>query len=134
MKTIILTLIIAFVITIGGGTIYIYSGAYNVSQLSHHNALTKWIINTTKNRSRDRRMKDIPVPLLNDSTAIVTGFEYYNEMCVSCHGGPDVKPWEMTEGLYPKPPKFYKSGYMPDTVEAFWTIKYGIKMSLPEIA
>jgi mono/diheme cytochrome c family protein len=35
----------------------------------------------------------------------------------------------MCEGLYPRPPKFYKSDDMPDPDEAFWIIKNGIKLT-----
>ncbi len=129
MKTIVLTLIIAFIIITGSFVIYIYSGAYDISQAVPHNALTKWMIKTATHGSINKRLKDIQVPLMNDSTAIVIGFEHYHEMCVMCHGAPGVKPWEMAEGLYPKPPKFYKSNDLPETAEAFWIIKNGIKMT-----
>jgi mono/diheme cytochrome c family protein len=35
----------------------------------------------------------------------------------------------MVKGLYPRPPRFYKSDDMPDPDEAFWIIKNGIKMT-----
>jgi mono/diheme cytochrome c family protein len=66
---------------------------------------------------------------------IAEGFGHYNEMCVICHGAPGIEPSEMTKGLYPEPPRFYKSDDMPETDEAFWIIKYGIKLtSMPAFA
>jgi mono/diheme cytochrome c family protein len=63
------------------------------------------------------------------------GFAHYNEMCVVCHGAPGIEPSEMTKGLYPIPPTFYKSEDLPDPDEAFWIIKYGIKFtSMPAFA
>jgi mono/diheme cytochrome c family protein len=50
-------------------------------------------------------------------------------MCVSCHGAPGVKPNEMVEGLYPKPPEIYKHGEEDAAQEFFWIIKNGIKMT-----
>ena len=129
MKTAILTLIITFVILTGSFLIYIASGEYDVSQTVHHNGLTKWVIQTVKHNSINGRLKEIQVPAMNDSAAFITGFVHYNEMCVMCHGAPGIKPEEMAEGLYPKPPKFYKSEDMPDTAEAFWIIKNGIKLT-----
>jgi len=129
MKKIILTVIITFVVIVVAFTTYIYSGTYDVSQLTPHNAVTKWVISTTKHHSIDKRLKDIQVPPMNDTAMIIEGFGHYNEMCVSCHGGPGVNPGELAKGLYPKPPKFYKSDDMPDTSEAFWIIKNGIKMT-----
>jgi mono/diheme cytochrome c family protein len=66
---------------------------------------------------------------MNDSAMLVEGFSHYNEMCSTCHGGPGVSPDELAKGLYPRPPKFYKSDDMPDTAEAFWIIKNGIKFT-----
>ncbi|HEY5391991.1 MAG TPA: cytochrome c, partial [Hanamia sp.] len=44
-------------------------------------------------------------------------------------GGPGVSPDELAKGLYPPPPKFYKSNDMPEPAEAFWIIKNGIKFT-----
>ena len=127
MKKIILSVIITIVVLIGLFVIFIYSGAYNVSQLVHHNPVTQWAINTTVVHSIDSRDKDIKVPGMNDTTMLQEGFSHYNEMCVTCHGGPGIQPDDLSKGLYPEPPKFYKSNDMPDTTEAFWIIKNGIK-------
>jgi len=129
MKKIILSVIITIALLFGSLTAYMYSGAYDISQLTPHNAITKWMIRTTKHNSINKRLKDIEVPKLNDSAAIADGFLHYNEMCVDCHGAPGIDPAEMAKGLYPKPPKFYKSEDMPDPDEAFWIIKNGIKMT-----
>ncbi|HEY5405932.1 MAG TPA: cytochrome c [Ginsengibacter sp.] len=129
MKKIILSVFLTLVVIIGAILIYIYSGSYNVSQLVPHNALTKWAVTTTTHHSIDKRLKGIKVPPMNDSAMIAEGFMHYNEMCVTCHGGPGISPDELAKGLYPQPPKFYKSTDMPDTAEAFWIIKNGIKMT-----
>jgi mono/diheme cytochrome c family protein len=130
MKKIILTVIITLVVIVAAFTAYIYSGTYDVSQLTpHNNAITKWMIRTTKHKSINKRLKNIQVPALNDTAMIVQGFVHYNEMCVSCHGAPGINPGEMAKGLYPKPPMFYKSNNMPDPDESFWIIKNGIKMT-----
>ena len=127
MKKVILTVVITLIVLIGIFVIFIYSGAYNVSQLEHHNALTQWAINTTTEHSIDSRDGDIKAPPMNDTAMLQEGFSHYNEMCVTCHGGPGIEPDELAKGLYPEPPKFYKSDDMPDTTEAFWIIKNGIK-------
>lgn len=127
MKKIILTVIITIAILIGIFVIYIYSGVYNVSQLVPHNGITKWVVTTTMHRSINARDKKIKVPPMNDTAMLTEGFSHYNEMCSTCHGGPGIEPDELAKGLYPKPPKFYKSNDLPDTTEAFWIIKNGIK-------
>lgn len=129
MKKIILTVIITLVMLVVVITAYIYSGNYNVSQMASHNRITKWMIRTTKHYSIKKRLKSIKIPPLNDTAMIVQGFLHYNEMCVICHGAPGVDPDEIVQGLYPKPPVFYKSNDMPDPDEAFWIIKNGIKLT-----
>jgi mono/diheme cytochrome c family protein len=129
MKKIILTILLTLASIFIVFTAYMYSGIYDISQLVPHNRITKWMIDTTTHHSINRRLKDIPVPPLNDTAMIIQGFIHYNEMCVICHGAPGTDPEELTQGLYPKPPRFYKSDDMPDPDEAFWIIKNGIKMT-----
>ena len=129
MKKIILTVIITLVVLVAGFTAYIYSGAFNVSQLVPHKAITLRLIRTTLHRSIDKRIKNIQVPPLNDTSMFIEGFRHYNEMCTMCHGAPGIDPDEMVEGLYPKPPRFYKSRFMPEPNESFWIIKNGIKLT-----
>ncbi|MEO9022549.1 MAG: cytochrome c [Ginsengibacter sp.] len=128
MKKVILTVIISLAVIIVAFIIYIYSGTYNIRQVPH-NSFTKWIITTTKDRSISKRIKDIKVPAMADSSMLVEGFQHYNEMCSTCHGGPGVSPDELSKGLFPVPPKFYKSKDMPQAAEAFWVIKNGIKFT-----
>lgn len=127
MKKIVVTVILTLAGLTGLFIIYIYSGSYDFSQLAHHNPITKWAINIAKHSSIDARDAHIKVPPLNDTTMMIEGFRHYNEMCSTCHGGPGIEPDELAKGLYPAPPKFYKSDDMPDTTEAFWIIKFGIK-------
>ncbi len=129
MKKVFLTVLLTLVALAAAITAYIYSGSYNISQLSPHNALTRRMIGITTHYSIDKRLKAIVVPQMNDTARFARGFGHYNEMCVMCHGAPGIDPYEMTKGLYPKPPKFYKSSDMPDPDEAFWIIKYGIKLT-----
>lgn len=129
MKRIIITVATTIALIIIAGVIYIYSGAYNISQVRSHSAVGRWIRETTKQHSIRKRIRNIKVPPMNDTTMLTVGFMHYNEMCVSCHGAPGIDPDELAEGLYPKPPKFYQSNDMPDTTEAFWIIKNGIEMT-----
>jgi mono/diheme cytochrome c family protein len=130
MKKILITIAATLVVLIAGSFIYISTGMYDISQLTPHNKLTRAMIGMTTHSSINRRMKENVVPAnLKDSEMIITGFKHYNEMCVSCHGAPGVKPNEMVEGLYPKPPEIYKHGEEDAAQEFFWIIKNGIKMT-----
>jgi mono/diheme cytochrome c family protein len=127
---ILLTVLITFVVSALLFVLYIYSGSYNISQTDPHIGLTKWVIRQTKHHSIEKRMKEnTPPSNLNDSAMLIEGFHHYNSMCVDCHGGPGVRPEEMREGLYPKPPLIYKHKDQEDPQEFFWIIKNGIKMT-----
>jgi mono/diheme cytochrome c family protein len=130
MKKTFLSVVIVFAVLIAGFFIYIYSGAYDISQLTPHNALTKKIISITTHSSIDKRMKENAVPAnIHDTAVIKEGFEHYNEMCSGCHGGPGVTPDELAKGLYPKPPLLFKRTHDDEAQEFFWIIKNGIKMT-----
>ena len=129
MKKIVLTIIITLIVQVALIVAYVYSGSYDVSQLTPHGSVARWVIGKTMLHSINKRVKDINVPPLNDTSMFVQGFRHYDEMCVICHGAPGINPEELAEGLYPAPPKFYKSDDMPEPAESFWIIKFGIKMT-----
>ena len=129
MKKVIITVASTFAVLIIGFLLFISSGAYNISAVSPHNGLTRWIIHTLKDNSIEKRDADIQVPNLNDTTLIRIGFEHYNEMCVDCHGAQGIEQSEWAKGMYPDPPSFYRHANRMDPKETFWTIKNGIKMT-----
>ena len=129
MKKILASVVLTLIVLILGFVAYIYSGSYDISQLTPHNALTKWAIRTTTHHSIEARIKDIQVPALNDSSMIIEGFGHFQEMCVTCHAAPGKDADELVEGLYPKPPKIYKFADHLEPKETFWVIKNGIKMT-----
>ncbi len=135
MKKIILTVILTLAVLMLAGVIYVYSGKYDVSQMSHHNKITQWIVSKTMEHSIVKRMKSVTtVPPLEDTIMIAEGFRHYNAMCVVCHGGAGIEQSEITKGLYPEPPKLYKSE-LPGPGAVFWIIKNGIRMtSMPAFA
>ncbi|HLN72375.1 MAG TPA: cytochrome c [Prolixibacteraceae bacterium] len=130
MKKTLITIVLTLAVIVAGFFIYIYSGAYNISQLSPHNSLTKSIIGITTHHSIEKRLKDIVVPAnITDTAVIVRGFKHYNEMCIGCHNAPDLPANKFVEGWYPKPPEIYKFVKEDDAREFFWITKYGIKMT-----
>lgn len=109
--------------------LFIFSGIYNVSQLSPHNSLVRWMINKTKDRSIHSRIEDIKVPPLNDCAMEVSGFKNYSAMCMKCHGAPGEEMGELTQGLTPKPPRLFEHAKELEPNEAFWVVKNGIKFT-----
>jgi mono/diheme cytochrome c family protein len=129
MKNFLGGILFTLVILILGGLLYIWSGSYNVSQLSPHASLTKWVITKTMMNSIKRRIKNIEVPDLNDSIKIATGAAHYDDMCAVCHLAPGMEESEIEQGLYPEPPEFTEKENIPDARGAFWIVQNGIKMT-----
>ena len=129
MKKIILTVVFTLIVLFLGLWFFMLSGTYDISQLTPHNAITKWMIKTTKHHSIEKGMKENTVPDLSNPEITISGFKMYDKLCVECHAAPGVEAQSMVKGLYPKPPIIYKSKDIPEAQEAFWIIKNGIKMT-----
>ena len=130
MKKILVTVIATIAVIFAGFLIYIYSGAYDISQLSPHNKLTESIIGITTHNSINKRVKEIVVPQNIKDTAMITrGFKHYLEMCIGCHNAPWLPENKFLEGWYPHPPELHKIAKEEDAREFFWITKYGIKMT-----
>jgi mono/diheme cytochrome c family protein len=130
-----------------GGFGFLYSGWYPMGADVPHNALTYWALETLRERSIARSIRDIEVPPLDDPQMLLAGGADYNEMCAGCHLKPGRTGSEMSQGLYPQPPNLASSasehGHVHGDGDAegargnantsaarqFWIIKHGIKAS-----
>ena len=129
MKKFIRGIIFTVIVLLVAALIYIWTGAYDISQLSHHSSLTKWLIDQTVTHSIKKRTRNIEVPDLKDNTKFTVGFRHYDGMCVFCHSAPGIEESEFARGLYPDPPGFTKRDNIPGAAEGYWIIKNGIKMT-----
>lgn len=123
MKTI-RALIIFIVVLLGGVVAYAYSGWYDVSVGSGHNAVTEWYLETLRERSIESRAATIPVPALDDPAMVRAGAIHYDDGCAGCHGKPGAEP---SDSFEPAPPALARHAEEP--AEAYWIIQNGIKMS-----
>jgi len=129
MKKTILTIIAVILIEIIVLIIGAYSGIPDVSATKPVGKVTDWFLNTTRDHSIHSRAASITVPSLNDSSLVATGFEHYNEMCVTCHGAPGREPDELAQGLNPPAPDLAGSTTDLSPAEMFLIIKNGLKMT-----
>jgi mono/diheme cytochrome c family protein len=111
-----------------GKTVLIWSGAYNIAADEPHWRLTERVMETVRDRSIAVRAARVEVPDLDDQSLLRAGAGNYEAMCVDCHLKPGVKTTELSNGLYPAPPRLARKR-PNDPAAAFWTIKHGIKMS-----
>ncbi len=117
-------------IVVIGGSIFTYSGFYNVAATIPHSAFTEWLLSTISDRSVQHQAKGISPPsTLNDPKIIKAGFVKYQNDCVWCHGTPLSYPGKIGKGLNPGPPKLWESAKELSARELFWVIQNGIKMT-----
>lgn len=127
MKTItrfLKTALVLAVIVFGGAIAYAYSGYYDVSVGTGHNAVTQWFLSTLRYNSIKRRAADLEVPPLDDPEMIRAGAVSYDQACSGCHGRPGRDP---SSGFDPRPPALTRHDH--DPAYTFWAVRNGIKMS-----
>ncbi len=118
------------------GVIALGSGAYNMAATEKHWLITEKIIEWVRESSIKSRAKDLQAPSLDDKDLLLAGAEHYAAMCTECHSAPGHELTELSQGLYPQAPIFYKHEPTTDTEEKvehiktyFWVIKNGLKMT-----
>lgn len=118
------------------GVIALGSGAYNIAATEKHWLITEKIIEWVRISSIKSRAKNLQAPSLNDKNLLLAGAEHYASMCTECHSAPGHELTELSQGLYPKAPIFYKHEPTTDAEEKveriktyFWVIKNGLKMT-----
>jgi mono/diheme cytochrome c family protein len=129
MKTVIFTIIVVLLIEIVAIIMGAYSGIPDVSATKPEGEIVSWILETTKDHSISARAENIVTPRLDNPALAKKGFDHYDEMCVSCHGAPGIKPDEFTRGLNPLPPDLVFSTRDLSSSEMFLVVKNGIKMT-----
>lgn len=116
--------LVLLVIAIGGIVAYAYSGYYDVSVGTGHNAVTHWFLETLRDNSIERRAGEIEVPPLEGAEMILAGAVGYDQSCAGCHGRPGREP---SDSFDPRPPALTRG--QGDPAATFWAIRNGIKMS-----
>ena len=115
---------------------FLYSGLYPMGADNKHFAVTYWALETLRERSIAREIRDIKVPSLDDPQLLLAGGRDYNDMCSGCHLQPSKTQSDLNMALYPQPPNLSlqpaKGLYGDANARAarhFWYIKHGIKAS-----
>ena len=124
------TAVAVIVLIVAGGLAYIFSGVYYIGADRPHWAVTAWLLDQARDRSIDEHAEGIAVPAgLDNPAKIAEGAGHFARHCVACHGAPGVRPGELANGLYPRPPNLKAVAASESPAELFWVIKHGIKMS-----
>ncbi len=127
---ILLTILGCIVVAVAGGLTFIYSGIYDVSATTPDNALMKWAVHTTSEKSVGARFgANHPPEGLDAPEIILAGGRLFTQNCSVCHGGPGLTPTAISKGVNPSPPDLFHASREPDAAENFQFIKYGVKMT-----
>src|ERR1700735_4028576 len=98
------TLVVLAAAAFLGGTVFIYTGIYNVAALDQHGRFTNWLLHTVALNSIQKRARDMKVPDLGDPAKIARGLVLYRQDCAQCHGAPGTAPAAFAMGLMPGAP------------------------------
>lgn len=128
MRTVISVGILLVVVGAGIAT-FLYSGIYNVAATDEHTRPVTWLFRTALVNSVERHADGIVSPdNLDDPEFAAQAFGHYDGACVTCHGGPGVKPAPWME-LNPNAPDLTNIAERWSDSELFWIVKNGIKMT-----
>src|SRR5258708_782482 len=123
-----MALVIAVLIALG--TLFVYSGIYNIAATKGHTRPVAQIFRLVMMRSVVAHARGISPPANfnpQDHALAEQGAGHYAEMCRTCHGAPGKKPdpWQ----LYPPAPDLADALRVTrwSDAEVFWIIKNGIK-------
>jgi len=111
------------------GLVAVYSGLIDVGATNPHYPFTRWLLETTMDRSVRVHARGIEPPPLEDPRLVRDGFRHYREMCVGCHLAPGVTSSEIRKGLMPEAPVLQEVVEEWTPAELFWIIKNGVRMT-----
>jgi len=129
ISTVIATLVLAAAVVAVAGIGYMYSGLYNVAATAPHNALSRWILETTQKNSVQAHAGKVGAPPELTDGQLRHGVEHFAKMCVQCHGAPGVERGELGKGITPTPPDLSKAVAEWSDQELYWIVKHGIKFA-----
>ncbi|MDQ3802406.1 MAG: c-type cytochrome [Acidobacteriota bacterium] len=112
-----------------GGFLLAASGVIPIKASPGHWAVTRWLLQFSKQRSVSTNSLRIDAPPLDDARLVLKGAGAYETNCLACHGSPSLPAPRVARGMTPQPP------YLPPTLsrytdaEVFYIVKHGIKFT-----
>lgn len=112
-----------------GGSIFVWSGYYNVSASRDHWGVTTWLLTQVRDQSIRLRAGGKPVPDLGNPDLIALGAEHYRGGCATCHGEAGEEQNPIYARMLPSPPNliFAADHYEPGALH--WIVNSGLKFT-----
>ncbi len=129
MKKVLITLLAAALVGIGGVALVIWRGWYDITATSGHLQPVYDLLETSMRFSVQRRAAQINVPRLDAPETVARGAACYRDHCEQCHGGPGVAQGSVGMSLQPLPGPLIDASRHWRPAEIYWITRQGIKMS-----
>jgi mono/diheme cytochrome c family protein len=130
MRNFLVSLAVVIALIVVGGLAVIYSGFFDVAASVPDWPVTRWVLETARNRSIKVRAAAIQAPPgLDDPAKLLIGTEDFAAHCAVCHGAPGVPKGDIADGLNPQPPDLAHASDHYTPSELFWILEHGIKMT-----
>lgn len=110
---------------------WVWFGFYDVSARAEHHPATQWLVETVRNRSVERRARDVDVRLPEpmDPPLLYEAAVAYEQMCAVCHAPPGRSRSALARGINPPAPDLTRAAQRRSPAQLFWVTKHGIRMS-----
>jgi thiosulfate dehydrogenase len=124
-------LLIGIIVLPSGFYLYLRSGNAPVATSAPPMPLERFLVKTAMHATISRR--ETPIHLTNvNNDSLVAGAQVYLQDCAVCHGVPGRSPTAVAEGMYPRPPQFFRPNAKkiddpPD--EVYWKVSNGIRLT-----
>lgn len=128
-KTWILAAVIATVAAGAGGTVFMFSGLYNVGADVRHVRITEYIIRLTLHRSVAHHVQRDAPPDLEAPGLKKLGARYFDFGCTPCHGSPEREAGPIATSMYPAPPPLHEALLEWTVNEQHWILQHGLKFT-----
>ena len=126
----VLGLVIAIVLAIAGGYLFITRGMLPAGQDVKPGPLEKWAAKASLRATMNRDAKALVPPIQPTDDNLAAGVALYATHCQVCHGGPDAVLSPVAKGLSPKAPQLAKDGVEDDPEGTiYWKIAHGIRFT-----
>lgn len=124
-------LLIGIILVPCGFYLYLRSGYAPVATSAPPMPMERFLVRTAMHATIDRQ--ETPIHLANATNdSLVAGAQVYLHHCAVCHGVPGKPPTAVAEGMYPRPPQFFRPNAEKiddPAAEVYWKVRNGIRLT-----
>ena len=131
-KGIVIGIVLAIIVGLGGGYIAVVSGAIPANADAQPGPIEQWLAGTSLQATLNSQAPKEANPVAPTDANLIDGIRLYGQNCAICHGsanGEKLASW-IAKGEYPAPPQLASDGVEDDPEGwTFWKIKHGIRLT-----